>query len=70
MLVIHAYVDFERIGQIQIRRQEKRSERRKIYSYKIVYPRGFEDHTIKHRYDDSWMVLTEKVLKTMRRHKK
>jgi len=70
LLIICAYVDFERIGQIQVRRQESRSKRRKIYTYKIVRPRGFEDHNIKHRYDDGWMILTEKVLKIMRRHKK
>ena len=67
LLVIHAYVDFERIGQIHIQRLEERSERRKIYSYKIVYPKGFKDYVIKHRYDDGWKVLLEKVLKVINR---
>ena len=75
MLIIHAFIgnaeiSREHIGQIQIQRQEKSTARRKIYTYKIMVPHGFEEHTIKHRYDDGWMVLTEKVLRTIRRHQK
>ena len=70
MLVIRAFINAKHVGQIHVQRIEKRSSRRKIYTYEIVIPRGFKEHTIKHRYDDGWMVLTEKVLRTIRRHQK
>jgi hypothetical protein len=68
LLIIHAFIgnteiSREHIGQIQIQRQEKRTSRRKIYTYKIVVPHGFEEHTIKHRRDDGWKVLLRKVLR-------
>lgn len=68
MLVIRAFINAKHVGQIHVQRIEKRNSRRKIYTYEIVIPRGFKEHTIKHRYDDGWMVLTEKVLRIIRRH--
>jgi hypothetical protein len=70
VLVISAYVDYENIGQIHVQRLEKRSKRRKIYTYKVVYPRGYKDVIIKHRYDDGWMILTKKVLTVITRRDK
>jgi len=70
LLVIRAFINAEHVGQIHVQRIEKRSSRRKIYTYEIVLPRGFKEHKIKHRYEDGWMVITEKVLKVIRRHQK
>jgi hypothetical protein len=65
MLIVRAFVNFEPIDELWIRRDGELLNPNNEYTYVICRPEKYNGLEIIHKYSDGWMTLVRKAIEAM-----